>query len=45
MALGLEESLKILDKDEKLDAHLIYSVEKGDLQSYTTEGIKPYFIK
>ncbi|MDQ3536070.1 MAG: FAD:protein FMN transferase [Bacteroidota bacterium] len=45
MVLGVEESLKILNNDEKLDAHLIYSVEKGDLQSYTTEGIKPYFIK
>lgn len=43
MVLGVEESIEILENEERLDAHLIYLNEKGALSSFTSEGIKPYF--
>ncbi|MDQ3392814.1 MAG: FAD:protein FMN transferase [Bacteroidota bacterium] len=45
MVLGLEESIKILENDSQLDAHLVFSDENGGLKSYTTEGIKNYFVE
>ncbi|MTI32058.1 FAD:protein FMN transferase [Xanthovirga aplysinae] len=42
MVLGMEKSIEILDKHPDLDAYLIYSDREGNLQTYVTEGIKPF---
>lgn len=45
MVLGLEKSQEILAAHPELDAYLIYSDEQGQLQSFTTEGMKSYISK
>ena len=40
MVLGLEQSIRLVEANPKLDAHLIYADESGKLQSYSSEGIK-----
>ncbi len=44
MVLGLEKSKKVLKQHEHLNAHLIFVNESGQLESFTSEGIKDYFI-
>ncbi|MFC2117855.1 FAD:protein FMN transferase [Bacteroidota bacterium] len=40
MVLGLEESIKIVEKDPDLEAYFIYSNEKGGFEIYASEAIK-----
>jgi thiamine biosynthesis lipoprotein len=42
MVIGREKAMDFLNKHEALDAFFVYADEKGRLQTYTTEGIKPY---
>jgi thiamine biosynthesis lipoprotein len=42
MVTGREKAMEFLEKDNELDAFFVYADEKGNLQTYTTEGIKPY---
>jgi FAD:protein FMN transferase len=45
MVLGLDESKKILESEPSLDAILIFSNDEGELETFTTPGIKPFIIK
>lgn len=45
MVMGLEKAKKLLAAHEDLDAFLIYADDKGELQSYTTEGAKKYLVQ
>ncbi|CAN5206748.1 FAD:protein FMN transferase [soil metagenome] len=45
MVMGIEESIKIVESDNSLDAFFIYSDENGDLLTYTSKGIKDYFLR
>jgi thiamine biosynthesis lipoprotein len=45
MVLGVEESIKIIEEDNSLDAYFIYSDSTGNLLTYVSEGIKEYFVK
>jgi FAD:protein FMN transferase len=40
MAMGLDNAIKMLERNKYLDAYLVYSDEKGNWQSYSTGGIK-----
>jgi len=40
MVMGLEKSLKFLEKEKKLEAFFIYNDESGKLKTHSTEGIK-----
>jgi FAD:protein FMN transferase len=42
MVIGREKAMEFLNKDDELDAFFVYADEKGNLQTFTTEGIKPY---
>ncbi|MDO1447304.1 FAD:protein FMN transferase [Rhodocytophaga aerolata] len=42
MVLGREKAMEFLDKDDELDAFFVYADPQGNLQTFTTEGIKPY---
>lgn len=42
MVIGLEESKKILSENNNLDALLIYSTEKGNLETFVTEYFKQF---
>lgn len=41
MVLGLEDSKKIIDKEE-IEAFLIYQDESGNLKSFVSKGIQPF---
>lgn len=45
MVLGIEESIKIIESDNSLDAFFIYSDPNGNLLTYTSEGIKESFLR
>ncbi len=45
MVMGLEKSIKILEKQRDIQAYLIYSDEKGQYRGYFTEGLRPYIFK
>lgn len=45
MVLGLEESIKIVDADPKLEAYFIYSDEDGKMQTYISEKLKGKILK
>ncbi len=45
MILGLEESKKILEKKEELEAYLIYNDQEGNYKIYVTNGMKRRIIK
>lgn len=40
MVMGLEKSLKFLEKEKKLEAFFIFNDESGKLKTHSTEGIK-----
>lgn len=42
MVIGREKAMEFTRKNNKLDAFFVYADESGKLQTYTTEGIKPY---
>lgn len=42
MVIGKDKALELIKKQPGLDAFFVYADEKGKLQTYTTEGIKPY---
>ncbi len=42
MVVGREKAVELLSSIKDLDAFLVYADEKGNIQTYTTEGIKPY---
>lgn len=42
MVMGLEKAKALIEKNKSLDAYLVYSDEKGNIQTYTTEGIRNY---
>jgi thiamine biosynthesis lipoprotein len=42
MVIGREKAMEFLNNDEELDAFFVYADDKGNLQTYTTEGIKQY---
>ena len=42
MVLGLEKSKKILEESKELEALLIFSDEKGELQTFITDGLKKF---
>ena len=42
MVMGLQESKDFLSKHKEIEALLIYSDEKGDLQTFITEGLKKF---
>jgi thiamine biosynthesis lipoprotein len=42
MVLGREKAMEFLEKDNELDAFFVYADSQGKLQTFTTEGIKPY---
>ncbi len=45
MVMGLEKSIEIIEQNTQLEGHLIYSDSKGEMQSYTSAGIKDKFIQ
>jgi thiamine biosynthesis lipoprotein len=45
MVLGLEESIKIVSADPKLEAYFIYSDEDGKMQTYISEKLKSKILK
>ena len=40
MVMGLEKSIELLKKHPELEAYLIYNDEKGNYQTYMTDGFK-----
>jgi len=40
MVMGLERSISFLSEHKQLDAYLIFSDDKGNFRTYTTEGLK-----
>jgi FAD:protein FMN transferase len=42
MVMGLEKAKAILEKEEGLDALLVYSDKEGNVRTFITEGIKPF---
>jgi FAD:protein FMN transferase len=42
MVVGLDEAKKILTQNKTLEALLIYSDENGELQTFTTDGLKDF---
>ncbi len=44
MVLGFEESKKIVDENDSLEAHLIYSDENGEIVTYTTSNVAKNII-
>lgn len=40
MVMGIEKSIEFLNRNEFLEAYLIYSGENGEYEEYMTEGIK-----
>ncbi|MEO1653989.1 MAG: FAD:protein FMN transferase, partial [Bacteroidota bacterium] len=43
IVMGLEKAQAMIKERPELDAFLIYADEKGNLQTYTSEGIKEFF--
>ncbi len=44
MVMGVEKSMKFLEKNKELDAFFIYSDENGEYQSITTKGFEAMII-
>lgn len=42
MVMGLEKAKSLVESHPELDAYFIFSDEKGDFQTYMTEGMKEY---
>lgn len=42
MVMGLEKAKSLVESHPELDAYFIFSDEKGDFQTYITEGMKKY---
>lgn len=42
MVMGLEKAKSLVESHPELDAYFIFSDEKGDFQTYMTEGMKKY---
>jgi Membrane-associated lipoprotein involved in thiamine biosynthesis len=42
MSMGHERAIELLPSHPEIDVFLIYSGEDGQLQTYVTEGLKPY---
>jgi len=42
MVMGLEKARSLVESHPELDAYFIFSDEKGDFQTYMTEGMKKY---
>ena len=42
MVLGVEKSIELLNREKELEAFLIYNDEAGEIQSFVSEGLKPY---
>ena len=45
MVLGLEEAKRVLQRQPQLEAYFIYSDERGEYQTWCTEGFKKLIIK
>ena len=45
MVMGLEKSIAFLEKDDELEAYLIYSDEEGNYQVYTTPGMREHILE
>jgi len=44
MVLGIDKSIRLVEANSELEAHLIYADENGQLLTYTSEGIKDAII-
>lgn len=42
MVMGTEKAIALQNQEESFDIFLIYNDENGSLQSYASEGLKPY---
>lgn len=42
MVIGKDKALEFLNKDENLDAFLVFADDAGKIQTFTTDGIKSY---
>lgn len=42
MVMGTDRAISLLSKSEYLEGYLIYSDEEGNIQTFTTEGIKNF---
>lgn len=45
MIMGLEKSKEFLSKNRDIEAYMIYSDEKGDFKTYSTEGMEKRIVE